>query len=83
VEGTNYTNQWLIPNDGAGVPTTWQQPAKRAAFLAEYDKLAANATLFLHYITGSQLLGQTSEDLESPLVGGVYGALPSLAAMYP
>lgn len=41
VEGTNYTNQWLIPNTGPGVPMTWEQPAKRAALRAEYEKLVA------------------------------------------
>ena len=71
VEGTNYTNQWLVPNTGPGVPTTWQQPAKRAALRAEYDKLRAKDEN-LHYVQGSQLLGQEEGDLESPLVMGVH-----------
>lgn len=72
VEGTNYTNQWLVPNTGPGVPATWQQPAKRAALWSEYQKLVSAGDANLHYVRGSQLLGQQSDDLESPLVGGVH-----------
>lgn len=72
VEGTNYTNQWLIPNTGPGVPTTWHQPDKRAALLAEYQKLVAAGDKNLHYVRGTQLLGQETGDLESPLVMGVH-----------
>lgn len=72
VEGTNYTNQWLVPSTGAAVPSTWKQPAKRAALWAEYQKLLEHGGGPLHYVTGSQLLGQASNDLESPLVGGVH-----------
>ena len=72
VEGTNYTNQWLIPSTGPGVPATWEQPAKRATLRAEYEKLIAAGDANLHYVDGSQLLGQDSSDLESPLVMGVH-----------
>jgi hypothetical protein len=72
VEGTNYTNQWLVPNTGDGVPATWQQPAKRAALRVEYEKLVAAGDAHLHYVGGAQLLGQAVGDLESPLVGGVH-----------
>ncbi len=72
VEGTNYTNQWIVPSSGPGVPMTWEQPAKRAALWAEYQKLLATGDTNLHYVHGSQLLGQDAGDLESPLVGGVH-----------
>jgi hypothetical protein len=72
VEGTNYTNQWLIPSAGPGVPTTWQQPTKRATLQREYRRLVLGGDTNLHYIRGSQLLGQEIGDLESPLVGGVH-----------
>ena len=72
VEGTNYTNQWLVPTVGHGVPETWEQPAKRAALHAEYQKLVNAGDAHLHYVHGSALLGQEVTDLESPLVGGVH-----------
>ena len=72
VEGTNYTNQWLVPSSGPGVPATWEQPAKRAALRAEYQRLVAAGDTHLHYVSGSALLGQEDNDLESPLVGGVH-----------
>eukprot|EP01050_Picozoa_sp_SAG11_P006388 SAG11_NODE_493_length_8965_cov_4.112339_5_plen_660_part_00 len=71
-EGTNYTNQWLVPSAGPGVPATWQQPAKRAAFRVEYEKLVTAGDKNLHYVEGSSLLGQEKGDLESPLVMGVH-----------
>lgn len=72
MEGSNYTNQWLIPNTGPGVPTTWEQPAKRAALRAEYEKIVAAGDTNLHYVGGGELLGQEAGDLESPLVMGVH-----------
>ena len=72
VEGTNYTNQWLVPSAGPGVPARWEQPAKRAALRAEYQRLVAAGDAHLHYVPGAALLGQEADDLESPLVGGVH-----------
>merc|ERR1711924_297435 len=72
VEGTDYTNEWLLP-DGPPADPTYQQIAKRKALRTEFLKLQAAGDSELYYVAGDELLRMKGDiDLESPLVGGVH-----------